>query len=63
MKCKFCGSEQTKDISVGYIGNDSCLKRYTTAHCSTCNTDFGYVSKTEIPKIISSEYIIPKETK
>lgn len=56
MKCKFCGSENTKEISVTYLGNSKEIKRYGSSECKDCHKTFSYISKTEIPKIISTEY-------
>jgi len=56
MKCKFCGSENTKEITVTYIGNLKGINRHALAECKDCSRAFGYVSKTEIPKIISTKY-------
>ena len=61
MKCKFCGSENTKDISVTYIGDAKEIHRHALAECLDCKLQFGYTAITEIPKIISATYDIPKE--
>jgi len=61
MKCKFCGSENTKETTVTYVGDLKGINRHALAECKDCLRVFGYVSKTEIPKIISSKYTIPKE--
>ena len=61
MKCKFCGSENTEETTVTYIGDIKGINRHAIAQCKDCLKIFGYISKTEIPKIISSEYTIPKE--
>ena len=60
MKCKFCGNEKTKDISVAYAGDERLLEKFATAHCNKCNRDFAYISKMAKPKEISSRYTIPK---
>ena len=56
MKCKFCGSENTKDVSVTYIGDAKEIHRHALAECLDCKLQFGYTAITEIPKIISAEY-------
>ena len=70
MKCKFCGSEDTKEITVTYVGDLKGINRHALAECKDCSKIFGYISKTAIPKIISTEYskvnkeepfILPKE--
>ena len=61
MKCKFCDSENTKDISIAYAGDEEGIERYATAECNDCKRTFAYVSKVTVPEIISSEYTIPKE--
>lgn len=72
MKCKFCGSENTKDVSVTYIGDAKEIHRHALAECLDCKLQFGYTAITEIPKIISAEYskinedepfVLPKEEK
>ena len=64
MKCKFCGNEKTKDISVTYLGDERSLEKHAFAHCSKCNKDFSYIAKMAKPtKIISSRYTISKEDK
>jgi len=60
MKCKFCGSENTKETTVTYVGDLNGINRHALAECKDCSR-VCYVSKTEIPKIISSKYTIPKE--
>lgn len=59
MKCRYCGKDNTKDISIAYVGHGQELKRYTTAHCADCDMKFSYVSKMTIPEIVSSQYIVP----
>ena len=61
MKCKFCGSENTKDVFVVYEGNDKGITRHALAECLDCKLQFGYNAKTEIPKIIEASYTLPIE--
>lgn len=61
MKCKFCNSENTKDVYVVYEGNQKGITRHALGECLDCKKQFGYNAKTEMPKIISAEYTIPKE--
>lgn len=63
MKCKFCGSENTKDVYAIYAGNAKEVKLHALGECLDCKMQFGYTAITEIPKIISATYDIPKETK
>lgn len=61
MKCKWCGCEKTKDISVAYLGDERLLEKHAMGRCSKCKKDFSYIAKMEIPKkVISSKYTIPK---
>ena len=61
MKCKFCGSEDTKDISIVYAGDEKLLEKFAMARCGKCNKEFAYISKMAKPKEISSRYTIPKD--
>lgn len=56
MKCKFCGSQNTKEISVIYLGGKQELKRHGASVCQDCGKTFSYISITEIPKIVSTQY-------
>lgn len=56
MKCKFCGSENTKEITVTYVGDLKGINRHALAECKECSRIFGYISKTDFPKIISTQY-------
>ena len=60
MKCKFCGSENTEEISVTYVGDSKAIHRHALAQCKDCSRIFGYISNTEFPKIISTEYTNPQ---
>lgn len=60
MKCKFCGSENTKEITVTYVGDLKGINRHALAECKNCSRIFGYISKTDFPKIISTEYCQPQ---
>lgn len=59
MKCKFCGSENTKDVYVVYEGDEKGIVRHALGECLDCKMQFGYNAKTEIPKIIETSYNIP----
>lgn len=61
MKCKFCGSEDTRDFYISYAAGKKCIERFCAASCNDCNKIFFYMSECELPKIISSKYTIPKE--
>ena len=60
MKCRFCGSENTKDFYVAYEAGIECIERFCAAVCNDCNKVFFYISECEPPKIISSKYTILK---
>lgn len=60
MKCKFCGSQNTEETSITYVGDHKELHRHALAQCKDCSRIFGYISKTEFPKIISTEYTQPQ---
>lgn len=61
MKCKFCGSENTKDVYVVYEGNEKEITRHALGECLDCKLQFGYNAKTEIPRIIETSYNLPTE--
>jgi len=56
MKCKYCGSENTKDFYSSYTACTKGIERFCAAACNDCSKVFFYISKCELPKIISSKY-------
>lgn len=58
MKCKFCGSENTREIYALYYESSLGIKRYGSSECNDCKRHFGYYSKVKvtISEIISTEY-------
>lgn len=61
MKCKFCNSENTKNVYEIYSGNAKEIKMHALGECLDCKMQFGYTAITDKPKIISATYDIPKE--